>query len=107
MLQRLQQLRRVLVGFSWHNPAVGYCQGLNMVAATALLLLDEEMAFWLLVAVVEHILPKGYYTPGLTASQADQRVLKDLIAERMPKLSAHLEKHKIDLELVTFNWSVK
>lgn len=25
----LQQLRRVLLAFSWQNPAVGYCQGLN------------------------------------------------------------------------------
>lgn len=25
----LQQLSRVLLAFSWQNPAVGYCQGLN------------------------------------------------------------------------------
>lgn len=25
----LQQLQRVLLAFSWQNPAVGYCQGLN------------------------------------------------------------------------------
>lgn len=25
----LQQLHRILLAFSWHNPAIGYCQGLN------------------------------------------------------------------------------
>lgn len=105
-LKGLQQLRRVLVVYSWHNPQVGYCQGMNMLAATALLFLDEEMAFWLLVAIIEHILPLGYYTSGLIASQADQRVLKDLMAERLPRISQHLERHGIDLELVTFNWLV-
>lgn len=31
----LQQLQRVLLAFSWQNPAVGYCQGLNRYTQTA------------------------------------------------------------------------
>ncbi|XP_034055996.1 TBC1 domain family member 2A-like isoform X4 [Gymnodraco acuticeps] len=66
----LQQLRRVLLAFSWQNPAIGYCQGLNRLAALALLVLQsEEEAFWCLVAVVENILPPDYYTKQLLASQ--------------------------------------
>lgn len=30
----LQQLQRVLLAFSWQNPAVGYCQGLNRYTAS-------------------------------------------------------------------------
>ncbi|KAK9518561.1 hypothetical protein VZT92_023865 [Zoarces viviparus] len=101
----LQQLRRILLAFSWQNPSIGYCQGLNRVAAIALLVLQsEEDAFWCLVAVVESLMPQDYYTKDLVASQADQRVLKDFLAEKLPRLSAHFEDHSIDVSLITFNW---
>ncbi|XP_048639268.1 TBC1 domain family member 2A isoform X3 [Marmota marmota marmota] len=99
------KLRRVLLAFSWQNPAIGYCQGLNRLAAVALLVLEEEeSAFWCLVAIVETILPADYYSKTLTASQVDQRVLQDLLSEKLPRLMAHLGQHRIDLSLVTFNW---
>ncbi|XP_067454389.1 TBC1 domain family member 2A isoform X2 [Thunnus thynnus] len=101
----LQQLQRILLAFSWQSPAIGYCQGLNRLAAIALLVLQsEEDAFWCLVAVVETIMPQDYYTKNLVASQADQRVLKDFLAEKLPRLAAHFEDHGIDVSLVTFNW---
>ncbi|XP_033978397.1 TBC1 domain family member 2A isoform X3 [Trematomus bernacchii] len=101
----VQQLRRVLLAFSWQNPAIGYCQGLNRLAGLALLVLQsEEEAFWCLVAVVENILPPDYYTKQLLASQADQRVLKDFLSEKLPRLSAHLQLHSVDVSLVCFNW---
>ncbi|XP_018615199.1 TBC1 domain family member 2A [Scleropages formosus] len=101
----LKQLHRILMAFSWQNPTIGYCQGLNRLAAIALLVLeDEEEAFWCLVAVVETIMPQDYYSKTLIASQADQRVLKDFMAEKMPRLMAHLEEYSVDVSLVTFNW---
>ncbi|XP_040594609.1 TBC1 domain family member 2A isoform X1 [Mesocricetus auratus] len=99
------KLRRVLLAFSWQNPTIGYCQGLNRLAAIALLVLeDEESAFWCLVAIVETILPAEYYSKTLTASQVDQRVLRDLLSEKLPRLTAHLRQHHTDLSLITFNW---
>ncbi|XP_004600309.2 TBC1 domain family member 2A isoform X2 [Sorex araneus] len=99
------KLRRVLLAFSWQNPTIGYCQGLNRLAAIALLVLEEEeSAFWCLVAIVESILPADYYSKTLTASQVDQRVLQDLLAEKLPRLTAHLAQHRVDLSVITFNW---
>ncbi|CAF90403.1 unnamed protein product, partial [Tetraodon nigroviridis] len=123
----LQQLRRILLAFSWRNPAIGYCQGLNRcwalaaacaggrsgdlrcaaprLAAVALLVLQsEEEAFWCLVAIVETIMPQDYYTQNLVASQADQRVLKDFLSEKLPRISAHFASQGVDVSLVTFNW---
>ncbi|XP_045159661.2 TBC1 domain family member 2B-like isoform X2 [Mercenaria mercenaria] len=72
------KLRKVLLAFSEYNRIIGYCQGLNRLAAIALLFLNEEDAFWCLVAIVDHILPPEYFSTTLMAAQADQRVLKDL-----------------------------
>ncbi|KAK5620148.1 hypothetical protein CRENBAI_001525 [Crenichthys baileyi] len=100
----IHKLRNVLVAFSWRNPDIGYCQGLNRLAAIALLYLDQEDAFWTLVAIVEVFMPRDYYTKTLLGSQVDQRVFKDLMSEKLPRLHAHFEHHKVDFSLITFNW---
>ncbi|XP_056425767.1 TBC1 domain family member 2A isoform X2 [Hyla sarda] len=101
----IQKLRRVLFALSWQNPTIGYCQGLNRLAAVALLVLeDEESAFYCLVDIVENIMPAEYYSNNLSGSQVDQRVFKDFLSEKLPRLTAHFQQHKIDLALITFNW---
>ncbi|PWN22480.1 TBC-domain-containing protein [Microstroma glucosiphilum] len=99
------KLRRVLAAYSWYNPSTGYCQGMNNLAATLLLThATEEEAFWVLVCIIDKILPEDYYTSHLLVSQADQRVLIDLVRELIPKLADHLEDLGVDLPAVTFAW---
>lgn len=99
------KLRRILAAYSWYSPEVGYCQGMNNLAATLLLTHpSEEEAFWVLVCIIEKILPREYYTSHLLVSQADQRVLLDLIREVLPSLANHLEDLGVDLPAVTFAW---
>ncbi|XP_019934881.2 TBC1 domain family member 2B isoform X1 [Paralichthys olivaceus] len=100
----IQKLRNVLMAFSWRNPDIGYCQGLNRLAAIALLYLEQEDAFWSLIAIVEVFMPRDYYTKTLLGSQVDQRVFKDLMWEKLPRLHTHFEQHKVDFSLITFNW---
>ncbi|XP_023673400.1 TBC1 domain family member 2B [Paramormyrops kingsleyae] len=100
----IQKLRNVLLAYSWRNPDIGYCQGLNRLAAIALLYLDQEDAFWCLVTIVEVFMPRDYYTKTLLGSQVDQRVFKDLLSEKLPRLHAHFEAYKVDFSLITFNW---
>ena len=47
-------------------------QGLNRLAAIALLFLNEEDAFWCLVAIVDEVLPPDYFSKTLKAAQVDQ-----------------------------------
>lgn len=100
----IQKLRSVLLAFSWRNPDIGYCQGLNRLVAVALLYLDQEDAFWCLVTIVEVFMPRDYYTKTLLGSQVDQRVFRDLLSEKLPRLHTHFEQYKVDYTLITFNW---
>jgi Rab-GTPase-TBC domain len=109
-------------------------QGMNMLAATLLLTCPtEEDAFWILCCIVEvgvgslplsspmsvgrvkyglltlfwnrqRILPSDYYSSRLLVSQADQRVLKHLVARILPTISRHFEEVGIELPAVTFGW---
>lgn len=101
----VSKLRRVLLAFSRHNTEVGYCQGMNVIAATLLLTHPtEEDAFFVLACIVEKILPLRYFTPDLLTSRADQSVLKQLFAELCPQSQSHLQSLGIDLEAITFGW---
>ncbi|CAO1627249.1 unnamed protein product [Sympodiomycopsis kandeliae] len=99
------KLRRVLAAYSWYSPEIGYCQGMNNLAATLLLThATEEEAFWVLVCIIEKILPPEYFTSHLLTSQADQRVLIELVSELLPRLAEHLDDLGVDLPAVTFAW---
>lgn len=100
----IEQLRQVLLAYSVHNPSIGYCQGLNRLAAITLLFLTEEEAFWCLVAIVDFIMPRDYYSKTLLAAQVDQRVLKDLLHDKLPRVYTHFEQLEVDISLFTFNW---
>lgn len=101
----VSKLKDVLLAYSRRNPEVGYCQGMNLIAASLLLIMPTaEDAFWILASMIENILPQHYYDHGLLASRADQQVLRQYIAEVLPKLSAHLDNLGIELEALTFQW---
>jgi hypothetical protein len=100
----IQSLRRILVAFayySWPHPdesrrparvcsyTIGYCQGLNAIAALLLLVYThdlslgsveewlsvEEQVFWTLVALVELLLPSQVYGKSLKGAQVQQQIL--------------------------------
>ena len=101
----VHKLNEVLIAYSRRNPDVGYCQGMNLIAASLLLIMPTaEDAFWLLTSLVENTLPQHYYDQSLLASRADQQVLRQYVAEILPRLSAHLDELGIELEALTFQW---
>ncbi|KAJ0943819.1 putative Rab-GTPase-TBC domain-containing protein [Helianthus annuus] len=98
-------VRRVLVGYSFRDSDVGYCQGLNYVAALLLLVMKtEEEAFWMLAVLLENVLVNDCYTDNLSGCHVDQRVFKDLLTKKCPRLSAHLDAIGFDVSLVATEW---
>ncbi|KAG5650789.1 hypothetical protein H0H81_011040, partial [Sphagnurus paluster] len=101
----VDKLRRVLIAYSRRNPAVGYCQGMNLITSTLLLVhADEEEAFWTLSAIVERILPEHFFSPSLLPSRACPLVLLDYVQEFVPRLHAHLTELGVDLAAICFSW---
>ncbi|KAI0019418.1 TBC domain protein [Xylariomycetidae sp. FL0641] len=99
------KLNEVLRAYARRNPEVGYCQGMNLITANLLLIMPStEETFWVLVSIIEQILPRGYYDHSLMASRADQQVLRQYVTAVLPKLSQHLEDLSIELEALTFQW---
>ncbi|KAI9834180.1 MAG: hypothetical protein M1826_005291 [Phylliscum demangeonii] len=99
------KLQQVLLAYARRNAAIGYCQGMNLIAASLLLMTPTaEEAFWLLCSLLEQILPAHYYDDSLLASRADQQVLRQYVRQVLPRLSAHLDRLHIELEALTFQW---
>ena len=69
---------------------------------------EEEEAFWMLVVMVERLLPADYFTDGLTGVRVDSEILIDLMRERLPTLHAHFEAHGalVMLPMVTTQWFI-
>ena len=101
----VQRLEEVLRAYSLHNPSIGYCQGMNLIAASLLLICaTPEDCFWLLVAVIDTILPSGYFSGSLLTARADQIVLREYVTQLLPGLSAKLDELEVELEACTFHW---
>ncbi|CAG8511865.1 5269_t:CDS:2 [Ambispora leptoticha] len=111
----IQSLRRVLVAFSLYSPNIGYCQSLNYIAGLLLLFMEEEQAFWTLVAIIHDYLPENMYDMTMEGANVDQAVLMKFIIDKMPhmwgKLSAGIgwDPEKMDgnmptITLVTSHW---
>lgn len=100
-----EKLRRLLTAYAWNDPSIGYCQGMNLVAATLLLTCEqEEQAYWIFHCVIKSILPEDWFSPDLTGSMAEQDVLNDFVQLLLPAIPRHLEDLGIELSAVTFGW---
>ena len=77
---------------------------MGMIAATLLLFCDEEDVFWMMISIIEDVLPSAYYSSSLWGAQTDQQVLTSLLATHLPSIYTNLTNHSIDLSLITMSW---
>jgi hypothetical protein len=84
---------------------VGYCQGMNLIAATLLLTYDdEEQAYWTFVSIIKNMLPEDWFTPSLQGSMIEQAVITDLVATLLPDVAEHFQEMGIEVSAITFGW---
>ena len=102
----MQSLRNVLVAYSWRNPSVGYCQGMNFIAGRLLSFgFSEEESFWVLAQILETYLPLDYFSV-MTGVLTDQKVFHSLLKLHVPRVAKHLQKHGIDPSMYCVQWLV-
>ncbi|KAM7405973.1 hypothetical protein PAMP_000381 [Pampus punctatissimus] len=99
-------LYNILLAYGHHNPAVGYCQGMNFIAGFLLIITkDEEKSFWLMDALVGKILP-DYYSPAMLGLKTDQEVLGELVKVKDPRVWQTMVDHNVMWTLVVSRWFI-
>ena len=105
-------LASVLRAVAFRRPDVGYCQGMDYVAAIVLRALREggdseadapPRAFAMLACLLARDgMLRGLYTPGFPEVRRRSYALSTLLAATRPELSAHLEKIGACVEVAAF-----
>ncbi|EQC30041.1 hypothetical protein SDRG_12320 [Saprolegnia diclina VS20] len=100
-------LTRVLTSFAIRCPRIGYCQGMNEIAAVLLssAKMDEEKAFWALVYLLEDVLPE-YHTHSMAGLHTDCSLLQSWLLRNDPYLSQHLAALGLNMEVLCTAWLV-
>ena len=96
-------LRRVLHAFAWHNHSIGYCQGLNFIAAILLLHCTEATTFALLTTLCTRLLP-NYHTPEMPGLHQAQHALIQMISKVSPQLHTRLTSEGVPIKEQTTSW---
>jgi len=113
-------LRRVLRAYSVYDANVGYCQGMNFIAAMFIaithkeedqdspeaIMHHEEEAFWLLTTVMneEPFRCREMFGEGMSGAHRVLYVAEKLIGQFLPRLSRHLEKEGIHITMFATQW---
>ena len=98
------KILNILLSYAKRNPSIGYCQGMSFLTGTILRVVrDEENTFWILVNLLESILPLDYYSQ-MVEVLVDQKVFIHLLQKRKPKLYEHLQETGLDVAMVLLQW---
>ena len=89
-------LRLMLRAYAATHPGIGYCQGMNYVAAFLLLVIGPERvvdAYTVFAFLLDHVLYPQTYDANLSGAHVSLKTLGALIVKKLPRLHAHMEAH--------------
>ena len=101
-----QRLRRVLNRTKDYLPEYGYCQGMGLLVAHLLLIMDEAEVFHICIHILKKQLPPNYFSPDLNGLRAEQAVLRTLVRQKLPRLDRFLVERKVELSFFSIQWLV-
>ncbi|GMR37056.1 hypothetical protein PMAYCL1PPCAC_07251, partial [Pristionchus mayeri] len=98
-------LYRNLCSLAQHIPSIGYCQGLNFIAALCLLAVgDESRSRDLLFHL---ILPRvHYYTENMSGLLRDLRVLDEILRRDLAEVHSAIHRLEVGVDLLVGKWFI-
>ena len=100
------KLRNVLLAVSSAEPAVGYCQGMNFVAATLLIALgmSESDAFFMFISIMRHYHFRHLYSPAVPLLPLRMFHFSRLVRQHVPQVWHHLNAKTFSVEIFANQW---
>ncbi|KFD70933.1 hypothetical protein M514_01125 [Trichuris suis] len=98
-----RSLLNVLAAYSLFNRDLGYCQGMNHLAALLLMYFDAFWALHILMCDNAHAM-HGFFMPGFPKLLRFQQHHDAILKKRLPNLRAHLESQGVHSALYTTKW---
>jgi hypothetical protein len=104
--KNLDSLYNILKALAIEDPELGYCQGMNILAANFLLISDgnEYEAFNLLRFLFKHLELREFFLNGFPKLIMYIFILNEFIKDNMPKLFAKIIELDIPEETWIFKW---
>ncbi|CCG83355.1 Putative uncharacterized protein [Taphrina deformans PYCC 5710] len=100
----MERLAGVLRAYSLYDPAVGYVQGLHMVAATLLLYCKDEEAFSLLVKLMKDYNLRSLYLPDMPGLHIRLYQFDRMVEELLPAVHVHLIRSGVTSSMYASQW---
>ena len=100
-----QMLENILISLGFVRPEIGYCQGMNFIAGALINLIDdEEKCFWIFLTFIDNIQLNLLYLKNMPDFLIRVYQLKNFIEFYFPKLSNHLRRTQINIDLFFSKW---
>eukprot|EP00298_Acanthocystis_sp_HF-20_P011761 c19560_g1_i1.p1 GENE.c19560_g1_i1~~c19560_g1_i1.p1 ORF type:complete len:417 (-),score=137.36 c19560_g1_i1:91-1341(-) len=103
-IEAQNKLFEILHAYAVLDPDVGYCQGMNFIAAIPLFYQPMNDAFHTFLFLMFQMEYREYFLPGFPKLHSSVNILLKLISVHLPKLSVHLERESIVLESFVVQW---
>ncbi|CAG9473457.1 unnamed protein product [Plasmodium vivax] len=104
--QGQQILFNVLKAYSNYNRSLGYCQGMAFIVATFILYVNEEDAFFMLIALIEKYHLNDLFSSDMSLLNEDLYILDQLLLLFFPKISLHLKKENVHSSMFASQWFI-
>jgi hypothetical protein len=91
-----ESLFRILKAFANHMPNVGYCQGMNFLAATTLMIEDEMDAFYMLISLLDRYKMKDQFAEDLKGVLLHKKTFDLIFEVQLPDLHEYFLSQDVD-----------